>query len=206
MQQKILKIHPNDNLIVALDQLIAGEVVMWGNERYEITHDVPPKHKFAMHDLAPEDPVYMYGVLVGRATVPIRKGEPVTTTNLRHEAQHYGARQTPRPAWPAPDVSRWQNTTFMGYPRGDGSVGTANYWLFIPMVFCENRNINLIREVLIQELGYDHARAYDFDVQTLVQKHRAGASEDDLLTSEIVVTAEEIQSKRAFPNVDASSF
>ena len=206
MSPKILKIHPKDNLIVALDHLPAGEVVRWGDERYTIAHDVPPKHKFVTHDLAPEDPVYLYGVLVGRAMVPIKKGEPVTTTNLRHEAQSYEERPTRRPAWPAPDVSRWQHTTFMGYPRADGSVGTANYWLFIPMVFCENRNINVIREALIQELGYDRSRPYDFDVQALVQKHHHGASEDDLLAAEIVVTAEEIQSQRAFPNVDGIKF
>ena len=206
MRQKILKIHPKDNLIVALDQLTSGETVVLDGERYSIQGDVPPKHKFAMYDLAPEDSAYMYGVLVGKAIKPIKKGEPVTTANLRHEAQNYGPRQTQRPTWTAPDVSRWRDMTFMGYHRANGSVGTANYWLFIPMVFCENRNIHVMREVLVQQLGYDRSRAYDFDVQTLLQKHRHGASADDLLTSEIVVTAEEIQSKRAFPNVDGIKF
>ena len=206
MPPKILKIHPKDNLVVALAPLAAGETVTWENERYEIVYDVPPKHKFATHDLAPEDPAYMYGVTVGRAMVPIRKGEPVTTTNLRHDTQRYDEHRRQRSAWPAPDVSRWQNATFMGYPRANGSVGTANYWLFIPLVFCENRNINVIREALIQKLGYDRSRAYDFDVQTLVQKHRDGASEDELLTSEIIITAEDIQRKRAFPNVDGIKF
>ena len=73
-------------------------------------------------------------------------------------------------------------------------------------MFCENRNINVIREALIQELGYDRSRTYDFDVQALVQKHRNGASEDELLTSEIIITAEDIQRKRAFPNVDGIKF
>ncbi len=206
MQQKVLKIHPKDNLIVALDHLRAGETVVCEGEAYAIEHDVPPKHKFATHDLAPGDRAYMYGVLVGKATALIRRGEPITTTNLRHDAQGYGARQASRPDWPAPDVRRWQETTFMGYPRANGSVGTANYWLFIPMVFCENRNINLIREALIQALGYDQSRAYDFDVQSLVQQHRQGATANELLASEIVVTAEDIQSKRAFPNVDGIKF
>ena len=206
MRQNVLKIHPKDNLIVALDYLRAGETVVCEGEAYAIRHDVPPKHKFAAHDLDPNDPAYMYGVLVGQATAPVRRGEPVTTTNLRHDAQGYGARQASRSHWPAPDVSRWRETSFMGYPRPNGSVGTANYWLFIPMVFCENRNINLIREALVQALGYDHSRAYDFDVQTLVQQHRNGASADDLLASEIVISAEDIQSNRAFPNVDGIKF
>jgi altronate hydrolase len=42
----------------------------------------------------------------------------------------------------------------MGYHRSDGRVGTANYWLFIPTVFCENRNLDVIREAMQNELGY----------------------------------------------------
>ncbi len=34
----------------------------------------------------------------------------------------------------------------MGYHRRDGQVGTANYWLVVPLVFCENRNVNVIRQ------------------------------------------------------------
>ena len=85
-------------------------------------------------------------------------------------------------------------------------MGTANYWLFVPMVFCENRNINVIREALVQALGYNHSRVDDFDVQALVQKHRRGATADELLASEIVITAEEMQHQRAFPNVDGIKF
>lgn len=181
-------------------------MVSLAGQAYEMKYDVPPKHKFATHDLAPGDSAYLYGVLVGQAIVPIQRGEPVTTANLRHDAQGYEARPAQRPPWPAPDVSRWQNTTFMGYHRCDSRVGTANYWLFIPMVFCENRNINVIRDALVQQLGYDRSRTYDFDVQRLVQKHLRGASEEELLTAEIMVTAEEIDSKRAFPNVDGIKF
>jgi len=30
---------------------------------------------------------------------------------------------------------------FSRYVRSDGQVGTRNYWLVVPLVFCENRNI-----------------------------------------------------------------
>ena len=42
----------------------------------------------------------------------------------------------------------------MAIIRSDGRVGTANYWLFIPTVFCENRNLDVIREAMHNELGY----------------------------------------------------
>ena len=205
MHQKILKIHPKDNVIVALDQLTRGEMVVLNGDQYTLQSDVPAKHKFATQDFQPEDPIVMYGVLVGKATQPIQRGVPITTANVKHDAEGYSVRNQ-HAQWTPPDVSRWQNTTFMGYHRTNGQVGTANYWLVVPMVFCENRNINVIRESLIEALGYDHSRAYDFDVQTLVHKHRSGASPDDLLATEIVMTAEELQRNRAFANVDGIKF
>ena len=43
----------------------------------------------------------------------------------------------------------WANKTFKGFHRSDGSVGTANYWLVVPMVFCENRNLEVLQEALV---------------------------------------------------------
>ena len=45
----------------------------------------------------------------------------------------------------------------MGYHRADGQVGTRNYWLVLPLVFCENRNVDRMREALEEELGYGSA-------------------------------------------------
>lgn len=206
MRQKILKIHPSDNIIVALENLAAGDQLLYGEEQYQIASDVPAKHKFAAHNFEPGDKIIMYGVLVGKATQPIKRGEPVTINNVKHEADTYSASTERNFKWQAPDVSKFKDRTFMGYHRANGQVGTANYWLFIPMVFCENRNINVIREALVTELGYDRSRTYDFDVQSLVQKHDSGASEEDILTADIVVTAEELSNKRAFPNIDGIQF
>lgn len=204
-QQKVLKIHPADNIIVALDHLQARETVQLSAEQYLLTGDVPAKHKFAAQDFEPGDKIIMYGVLVGKATQPIRKGAPVTTQNIRHEAEGFAVGSR-RSSWTPPDVSRWKDKTFMGYERPDGKAGTANYWLFIPMVFCENRNIQVVREALVKALGYDRSRSYDFDVRSLIHKHRQGASEQDILTADIVVTAEELSSQRAFPQVDGIQF
>ncbi len=204
-QQKVLKIHPADNIIVALDHLQAGEAVRLGTEQHTLLGDVPAKHKFAAQDFQPGDKITMYGVMVGKATQPIPKGAPITTQNIRHEADAFAVGSR-RAAWASPDVSRWKDKTFMGYVRPDGKAGTANYWLFIPMVFCENRNIQVVREALVKELGYDRSRSYDFDVRSLIHKHRQGASEEDILTTDIVVTAEALSSQRAFPQVDGIQF
>lgn len=205
MRQKILKIHPDDNLIVALEHLNDGEEVQLNGQTYQIYGDIPSKHKFSIHDLEVGDKIFMYGVLVGKATQPIKKGEAITVANVKHEASAFslGNRKTD---WLTPDASRWKGATFKGYHRANGQVGVANYWLFIPLVFCENRNINVIREALVKDLGYDSSRSIDFDIQSLIYKHQQGASSEDLLTTEIVVTAEEMQSKRTFPNIDGIKF
>ncbi len=70
----VLKVHPADNVLVALSNLEKGTVVSFEGQEYTITENVKAKHKFAMVDLAPGDPVTMYGVLVGKAQQPIAKG------------------------------------------------------------------------------------------------------------------------------------
>ena len=56
--------------------------------------------------------------------------------------------------WASPDVSRWRKKTFLGYVRDDGQVGTRNYWLVVPLVFCENRNIGVLKQAFEEELGF----------------------------------------------------
>ena len=64
--------------------------------------------------------------------------------------------------------------TFNGYHRSDGRVGTANYWLFIPTVFCENRNLEVIREALQRKPGLRRDDRYCRLVQRLVDLMPAG--------------------------------
>ena len=59
----------------------------------------------------------------------------------------------------------------MGYHRADGQVGTRNYWIVLPLVFCENRNVDRMREALEEELGYGSSHnSYRSHVRQLVSK------------------------------------
>ncbi len=62
----------------------------------------------------------------------------------------------------------------MGYHRSDGSVGTANYWLIVPLVFCENRNVDVIREALHNELGYAVTDKYKQFTHHLMMAYKEG--------------------------------
>ncbi|HMO32649.1 MAG TPA: altronate dehydratase family protein [Lacibacter sp.] len=168
MKQQVLQIHADDNVLVALETLPAGAVVQHRGSSYTLLEEIPAKHKFFMDDMPEGAAVRMYGVLIGTVLKDVKKGSRMTTTNTHHAVQPYAYRGV-QYHWTAPDVSRFAGRTFNGYHRSDGRVGTANYWIFIPTVFCENRNLDVIREALHNELGYAVADKYKQYTRQLVQ-------------------------------------
>ena len=148
----ILKIHPKDNVVVALDNLKKGYTIQLENVSFDLVDPIPLKHKFALVEFQPSDPIYMYGVLVGEALVTIPQGGVLTTENVKHKIQKVEGKTAPW-EWTAPDTTKWEKRTFMGYPRPDGQVGTENIWLFFPLVFCENRNIEKPRGTFAKEFN-----------------------------------------------------
>ncbi|MBO9728757.1 MAG: altronate dehydratase [Chitinophaga sp.] len=206
MKQIILKVHPADNVLVALQDLEPGTTVTYNSSAYTMQEKIPAKHKFAASALAEGDPLLMYGVLVGHAQTPIAAGGRITVTNVRHAASPYQLAAQRKTAWTAPDISRWQQATFQGYHRQDGSVGTANYWLVIPLVFCENRNVEVLKEALLTALGYGRPAKYAAFTRKLVAQQQAGADATGIL--ETVYTEDEIRPEgtRIFGNVDGIKF
>src|SRR6185437_13398847 len=74
--------------------------------------------------------------------------------------------------WRAPDVSRWRERTFLGYRRADGQAGTRNYWLVVPLVFCENRNVGVLKSAFEDALGYSVPHRYRDQVADLAQLYQ----------------------------------
>ncbi len=66
MKNNVLKIHEQDNVIVALQNLQKGSVILYDGIATTIQQDIPAKHKFFINDLLLNDEVIMYGVLVGK--------------------------------------------------------------------------------------------------------------------------------------------
>ena len=208
MNARVLKVHPGDNVIVALRNLSAGEHIDFENDTYELPYAVGAKHKFVTEDRQPGDPITMYGVLVGKATRPIRRGEPITTFNLKHDADHYGLDRKQPYSWQPPDVSPWQDRTFMGYHRADGSVGTRNYWLVVPLVFCENRNVLILKDAFERELGYSQPEIYRENVHELLSLYKAGEM-DVIKKMQPFVEPAQLSNhadKRPFKNIDGIKF
>ena len=199
MSNRFLKIHPSDNVWVALSDLKAGEKLSINGSSLTLTDDIPAKHKFVEKELQPDDEIIMYGILVGKAILPIKAGGAIGTHNIKHKASPYSGK-TKSYSWTPPDVSKFKDKTFLGYHRADGQVGTANYWLVIPLVFCENRNVNVIRQAFEEGLGFSKPEPYKNYVNELVKLYKEGKT--DSISSVTLPDAQATKSTRLFKNID----
>jgi altronate hydrolase len=198
-QTKTLLLHPDDNVLIALSDLKKDEVIMHAGEQIRVLESVPAKHKMSLINAAKGDVFKMYGVMVGKATEPVSKGALLTTQNLKHDTVPYTVRKSTY-QWGKPDISKWKNATFNGYHRSDGQVGTRNFWLVVPLVFCENRNIEFIKNAFVKKLGYATPDKYETLVEELIHAH--GKSAEVHHTKQ----APSKLSKRVFENIDGIKF
>ncbi len=201
---RVLQLNPKDNVLVALSNLPRGEQIGFDGRTIALRTDVPAKHKFATRDIATGGAVVMYGVLIGKATEAIGSGEKLTTRNVRHEAAAFHEK-TEDYRWEPPDISRWSQRTFLGYARRDGQVGTRNYWLVVPLVFCENRNILVLKQAFEEELGFALPQVYRQQVANLVQSYQEGKPLERDGTSS-VEGSRPGRRPRVFENVDGIKF
>ncbi|MFT4032254.1 MAG: altronate dehydratase family protein [Siphonobacter sp.] len=205
MQQRVLKVHPADNVIVALTDLKKGEIIPFGGTDYELVDDIPAKHKFLTEDRAVDEEITMYGVLVGKAKQFIPRGGLMHTFNTRHASEPFGLGSR-KLNWEQPDTSKFTLRSFQGYHRADGSVGTGNYWIVLPMVFCETRNLEVMREALVDSLGYAKNQVWKEQTDQLVSLYKSGKSIAEILEADLLVEEDNQTSSRLFPNVDGVKF
>lgn len=204
MKTKVLQLDRSDNVLVALTDLRRGEQISCAGQSYEPVTDVQAKHKFVTTDLPAGAEIKMYGVLVGRAMEPIRKGGLLTTRNIRHEAAGFHEK-VETCAWVAPDASLWTNRTFLGYRRSDGQVGTRNYWVVVPLVFCENQNIAVLKQAFEEELGFAAPQLYRRQVAEFARLYREGRVEE-IRNGCRSGSGTPAQRPRVFGNIDGIKF
>lgn len=201
-----LQIHPKDNVLVALRDLPEFSQVEYAGETIVLKQTVKAKHKFTITPMSQDSEVFMYGVLVGKLNYDLDAGVLINTENLRHAAEDFklGERKL---AWTKPNVQAFEGRTFNGFHRSNGQVGTANYWLVIPLVFCENRNVLTLKAALEEKLGYQvQAKDYSNEVDALISKYKSGASVDELLGLDLQANPSGLGKNRLFPQVDGVKF
>ena len=135
-----IRIHPKDNVAVALHNIAAGTEF----EGVTAQTEIPQGHKMALRPLENGAQVVKYGFSIGHATAAITPGQWVhthnMTTNLSGEMEYtYEPDIQPVASIPA--------KTFRGYRRGDGKVGVRNEIWVIPTVGC----VNDVAKALVKE-------------------------------------------------------
>ncbi|QZE14581.1 altronate dehydratase family protein [Halosquirtibacter laminarini] len=205
MKNRLIKISPKDNLLVALEDIAPGEKVFFEGKELDVINGVQVKHKVAEHDFNQGDIVVMYGLPVGKTLKSIQKGDVITTENIIHHTGGF-SQSTGEYQWTAPDVKAFEGRTFNGYKRKDGKVGTTNNWLVIPLVFCQNRNIRILQEMLEDQLGYKRSQSKKIDIQNITNAIKGGASVEDVLQLDVVSVNNESNRSPYFPNVDGLRF
>ncbi|WP_028232099.1 UxaA family hydrolase [Paraburkholderia mimosarum] len=125
-----VRLHPDDDVIIALQQLVGGTTVDGG--RVTVRGLVAPGHKVASRAIQQGEPVRRYGQIIGFASCDIACGDHVHTHNLSMGSfdRDYAFGKD---AKPAPVASR---ASFMGIVRPDGRVATRNYIGILTSVNC----------------------------------------------------------------------
>ena len=183
---KAIKINPQDNVIVALENLKKDQTVKVEEQHITLVEDIQQKHKFTQKSMKKGDPLHMYGVKVGVADQEIPKGAALTTKNMDNafneniSFENVGKKPLTKPT----ETEKY----FMGYPRKDGTVGTQNIWLFFPLVFCENRNVEMLKTIFEREFYPDKLFEHQHFLRTL--------------THEKSQTLQTPQAVNPFPNVE----
>lgn len=207
--ERVLKLHKNDNVLVALQDLRNGEQVSFGGHAYTLRSDIPAKHKFLTEDLAAGANVVMYGVVVGKTKEALHAGDIIATRNVTHATGTF-QENGHKFHWSAPNVDRWRNRTFAGYKRPDGQIGTRNYWLIVPLVFCENRNIDVLKQAFEEELGFSSPTIYRQQVSALAHLYSAGKNSqsaiEEIKKHNFEERAASAASHKLFENVDGIKF
>ena len=137
--QDFLKINDNDNVVVALNTIPAGEkiTVSVGDGQKTVTarEEIPAGHKMAIFDIPEGGEVIKYGYRIGNAKENIAEGSWIHTHNVKTalgDLLEYTYNPTPV------EEKKTEDVTFMGFNRPDGKVGVRNEIWVIPTVGCVN--------------------------------------------------------------------
>ena len=81
-ERRAILIHPDDDVVVAVEACAAGDEVVYAGGRVAARQDVTFGFKVARRAIAPGEPVRKYGQAIGRASAPIAVGDVVHIHNL----------------------------------------------------------------------------------------------------------------------------
>ncbi|WP_241068907.1 UxaA family hydrolase [Achromobacter insuavis] len=141
MPSPLIRLHPDDNVLIARDGLGLGQTIPDLDLR--VRAQVPAGHKIAARRIARGETVRKYNVVIGVAGRDIEAGDHVHT----HNVELADFQRDPGfclDAVPVVPVAPAEQARFMGYVRPDGSVGTRNFIGILSSVNCSATVIKAI--------------------------------------------------------------
>ncbi len=150
-EKQALRLHPDDDVAVALMPLAPGRSVMVEGLRLRTSAAIPAGHKLALRAVAVGQPVRRYGQVIGFATMAIAAGDHVHSQNLAVGSMtleyEFGTDLRPVPFVPSEE-----RRSFMGYRRPLGRAGTRNTIAVLGTVNCSAHTVRRIAERARAEL------------------------------------------------------
>ncbi|HEY5583110.1 MAG TPA: UxaA family hydrolase, partial [Ruminiclostridium sp.] len=167
--KKYIKINEKDNVVVALIDLLKGEIISIDEKEIILKQDVDRGHKIAIEDLKKNDNIIKYGFPIGHSLRDIFQGETVHTSNAKTNLRGVSEYEFHQSLKENPYNNR--DLTFKGYVRGNSEVGIRNELWIVPTVGC----INGIADKIIERFQEITEKLGRGSVQ--VFKHNYGCSQ-----------------------------
>ena len=132
---QLIKIHPSDNVAVALEDIPKGAEVTVDGKKILANEEIRRGHKIALTAIASGENVVKYGNTIASATADIAEGDWVHTHNVKTTLKEGGEYVYDHKTYDLPDTAK---RTFLGFRRKDGRAAIRNEIWIIPIVGCVN--------------------------------------------------------------------
>ncbi|GAB2021473.1 altronate dehydratase family protein [Pseudolactococcus yaeyamensis] len=169
MSKNYMKINPNDNVVVILQNVSKG-IEIAGVTALE---DIHFGHKLAIKPIKSGENILKYGFPIGHATQDIAAGEWIHTHNVKtnlNDVKNYDYKPVTLSTFQLTNDDR---QTFQGYTRENGEVGIREDLYIVPTVGCVNQTAQRILDTFSKD--YPELSSI-FDNQ-IIPKHPYGCSQ-----------------------------
>lgn len=169
--KNIIRINDNDNVVVALTDINASDIIEVDGENITVKESVKRGHKIAITDIKENENIVKYGFFIGHAITNIEKGAWVHTHNIKTNLS--GIKDY------VYNKKKFQNNfedkkmTFKGYKRENGTVGIRNELWIVPTVGCVNGIADLIAKKFKEETNFTdvHVFGHNYGCSQLGDDH-----------------------------------
>lgn len=146
--KQFIKIHHQDNVAVALQDLAAGTLLDVEGQQVDLKSDIGRGHKFALHPIHQNQDVIKYGYPIGHALYNITVGEHIHTHNVKTNLSDINDYEY-LPELTALSV-QMSDRDVQIYRRKNGDIGIRNELWIIPTVGCVVGIANQIKKRFMQ--------------------------------------------------------